>query len=110
MIAIDERLPPLLEIDEPNRQQARRVTRTHTACVKCFRPLHADDLCFADGKDCHRSCAEMWNYELLNGWEILKAQDAVAVEEARREAEQADRRSALWTPPSTTPAATALTR
>lgn len=123
-IIIDERLPALAEIDEPNRQQSRRVERTSTPCGKCYRPLGAEDLCFADGRDAHRSCAEMWNYELLEGWEILKAQDAMAIEEARREADQAERSArlmglalptdrqegSLWTPPSATPAAPVLTR
>lgn len=123
-IVIDERLPALVEIDEPNRQQSRRVERTSTRCGKCYQPLSADDLCFADGRDAHRSCAEWWNAELLDGWAILKAQDAAAVEEARREADQAERSArlmglalpndrqegALWTPPSATPAAPALTR
>ena len=117
-LVIDDRLPPLLEIDEPNRQQARRITRRPTPCSKCWRPLVADDLCFADGKDAHRSCAEIWNAELLNGWEILKAQDARDAEEAERQDEQAERsarlmglalptnpqRGALWTPPNATPA------
>lgn len=106
-IVIDDRLLPLLEIEEPNRQQIRRVERTATPCSKCFRPCTPDDVCFADGKDTHRSCAETWNAEMLDGWEQLKAQDAAAAEDTRRQNEQANRRSALWIPPSATPAVTA---
>lgn len=99
MIVIDSRLPPLLDIDEPNRQQMRRAERGQAKCIKCYRPCPADDVCFADGQDAHRSCAEMWNFEMFNGWEQFKAQDA----------EQAAREGTLWTLPSVTPAAPVLT-
>lgn len=125
-IVIDERLPPLVEITDPTRQQVRRISRKGTArptpCVKCRRPLTPEDVCFADGRDAHRSCAELWNYELLEGWEILKAQDVAAAEDDRRQEEQTERsarlmglslpdtpqKGGLWTPPNATPAAIAV--
>jgi hypothetical protein len=113
---LDDRLPPLVEIIEPNRQQTRRITRRKTPCGKCFRPLTAEDLCFADGKDAHRSCAELWNHEIFDGWDTLKTQDAAEIEAAETQAaliEQSARsmglalpnsrqEGALWTPPSAT--------
>ena len=75
---LDPRLPTLLEITEPTRQQIRRVERTVTPCNKCRQPLSADDVCFGDGMDLHRSCAEMWNFEIFAGFDILTAQDSDA--------------------------------
>lgn len=111
---LDDRLPPLVEIDEPNRQQCRRITRRLTPCAKCFQPLTAEDVCFADGKDCHRSCAEMWNHELFDGWDTLKAQDAAELAEAEAQAAsiidsargmglalpREPQEGGLWTPPN----------
>lgn len=117
---LDPRLPPLVEIREPTRQQTRRITRRVTPCGKCRRPLTADDICFADGQDAHRSCAEHWNYELFEGFDTLNAQDLAASEaaEVERLAAAASRGSglilpeaedgALWIPPSMTPAAPAM--
>lgn len=81
-IVVDHRLPGLLEIDEPNRQQIRRSARGQARCTRCRTNCVPDDVCFADGQDAHRSCAESWNAELLDGWEVLKTQDAMAIEEA----------------------------
>lgn len=90
-LLIDRRLPALLEITEPNRQQIRRAGRNQAKCRKCREYCLPDDVCFADGQDAHRSCAEIWNAELLGAWETLKEQDACAAT------------------PSTTPDALALT-
>lgn len=98
-IHVDHRLPPLIEIDEPNRQQLRRADRGQARCSKCYRPCAPDDVCFADGQDAHRSCVEMWNFELLAGLEILQSQDAATAAEE----------DTLWTLPSVTPAVPALT-
>jgi hypothetical protein len=76
MIHVDDRLPPLLEIEDPNRQQLRRAGRGQARCRKCFELCPPDDVCFADGHDAHRSCAEIWNAELLGAWDVLKEQDA----------------------------------
>jgi hypothetical protein len=112
-LRIDDRLPALAEIQEPNRQQLRRIARRGTPCAKCRRRLTVDDVCFADGKDVHRFCAETWNAELLAAWEQLKDQDASAASE--RSALSMGLAipkggSALWTPStanrqSSTPAA-----
>jgi hypothetical protein len=72
-------MPALLEIEEPNRQQLRRVARASelypVLCSKCRLAVTVDDVCFADGADCHRSCAEIWNHSLLEIWDELKEQD-----------------------------------
>lgn len=102
-LVIDSRLPALAEIEEPNRQQLRRIARRRTPCAKCRRPLTADDVCFADGKDVHRFCAETWNAEILGAWDELKAQDASqAAERSALSMGLAIPKggSALWTPPS----------
>lgn len=109
-IWLDRRLPPLVEIDEPTRQQKRRVTRRFTPCVKCFQPLTADDCCFTDGKDAHRSCGERWNAELFDGWGTLTAQDATEAEQETMIEDSAKsmglalpsmmRETGLWTPAS----------
>lgn len=78
---LDARLPPLLEIHEPTRQQVRRITRRTTLCPRCRKPLTADDLCFAAGHDHHRSCAEMWNAQITSVHEELLAQDAAQAED-----------------------------
>lgn len=93
-LLIDPRLPPLLEITEPIRQQIRRAGRGQARCTKCRQQCPPDDVCFADGQDAHRSCAEIWNAELLGAFETLKQQDE----------------EALCAPkPSTTPDVVALT-
>lgn len=107
---LDDRLPPLVDITKPNRQQSRRITRRQTPCGKCFQPLTAADLCFADGKDAHRSCAEHWNHQIFDGWDILKAQDLAATTQAALIEDSARsmglalpgsrQEGALWTPPS----------
>lgn len=77
-LRIDHRLPALLEISEPIRQQLRRAARWRATCSKCFVLCPPDDICFADGKDTHRSCAEIWNATLLEGWDQLRHQDEEA--------------------------------
>jgi hypothetical protein len=77
-LLVDSRLPALLEIDEPNRQQLRRAGRRQAKCWKCREECPPDDVCFADGKDAHRSCAEIWNAELLGALETLRTQDEEA--------------------------------
>ncbi len=116
---LDDRLPPLVEITKSTRQQSRRVARRRTPCAKCWLPLTPEDLCFADGRDAHRSCAETWNTTLLEGFETLKAQDQAEIEAAELEALHIERsarsmglalpstpqEAGLWTPPSSMPAA-----
>jgi hypothetical protein len=117
---LDDRLPPLVEIDEPNRQQLRRVGRKPVPCAKCLRSLTPEDACFAAGRDAHRSCAEVWNFTLFESWDELKAQDLAAEAEAvlqERQIEDSARRmglalpndpqeGGLWTPrPIETPGA-----
>jgi hypothetical protein len=115
----DDRLPELVEIEEPNRQQSRRITRRQTPCAKCRHVLTADDLCFANGQDAHRSCAELWNHTIFDAWDELIEQDRVADEKQAALIEQSARgmglqlpssqqESGLWTPPSKTPAAPAM--
>lgn len=89
---LDDRLPDLVEITNSNRQQVRRIESRSTPCKICKRPVVPEDLCFADGQDCHRSCAEIWNYELIQGFQTLMLQDA------EREGDE-------WIPPTLTPAA-----
>lgn len=75
---LDDRLPDLVDITDCNRQQCRRVALRQTPCPKCRQPLVPHDLCFGDGLDMHRSCAEMWNYRLIEGFKSLMEQDAEA--------------------------------
>jgi hypothetical protein len=98
-VFIDPRLPGLKEIDEPTRQQKRRVTGRRTSCSMCCELLDADDCCFADGKDAHRTCAEGWNNELLGALEILRRQDEeqlAAVAEERKSIAR-ESRGGEWT-------------
>lgn len=74
-LQLDPRLPALLEIEEPNRQQVRRAERGQAKCSKCRGRCPADNVCFADGQDAHRSCAEIFNHEAFNAWDRLRAQD-----------------------------------
>jgi hypothetical protein len=117
---LDPRLPCLVEIKDPIRQQIRRITRRSTPCVKCHRPLTPDDLCFADGHDAHRSCAEIWNFELFDSHGQLMDQDRAEIEAQAADIEAHARSVSamglvlpnnphggeLWTPPSATPAVT----
>lgn len=107
----DQRLPPLAEIEEPNRQQLRRIARRSTPCGKCHLPLAVDDACFADGQDAHRSCAEVWNHTIFDAWDELVEQDRLADEKEATLIEHSARsmglalprdqqESGLWTPPA----------
>lgn len=100
-IFIDPRLPQLLEIEEPNRQQKRRIERQPTRCWRCGDLLSADDVCFAEGKDAHRSCAELFNYEILDGLALLRTQDEnqLAMVAAERKNMQREARGALASAP-----------
>ena len=75
---LDHRLPPIVRIEDPTRQQVRRVAKGNQRCGKCRQFLVVEDVCRADGRDSHRSCAEIWNREIREGAEILAAQDAAA--------------------------------
>lgn len=73
---LDDRLPDLIEIVDATRQQRRRTEHRPTPCSRCRQPVVPEDICLANGKDTHRSCAEWFNYSIIEGYGELLTQDA----------------------------------
>jgi hypothetical protein len=67
-------VPRPKEITDGTRQAIRRCERGKVRCSLCLGPVPADDFCFADGQDAHRSCAETLNDVIIDALEEMKAQ------------------------------------
>lgn len=100
VVGLDPRLPAVVSITEPTRQQRRLVARKAVPCALCRDVLTGDTVCLAAGRfDVHRSCAESWNAE------IRKAAGELAEADAARAAKEAECQTTAQEPGETPDAA-----